>query len=490
MIVTEDSPQSPVKDSSTPLLGGAGASSAPPAYAPRGAGLSPGSSQVPYTPYQPTHAQPTHTLRREGESAGQRFCKAFLIAFGVWILLTMLFGSIADSGRISQAGHFEYPIPPGVEAGESCETSWSGELKHPGFTSYPYSASTSFHFSLPSKNLLLLSKGDLSNGNLKITTSDSADKVSVNVTVNYHKTAVRDAAKVCFIQRNDGESGVGIFTPLRWRSRSHTDRLAFDVQLVLPRALINALSTDVNNFSHDVDNLLGVLGFGDLALKATNGRIQAKALSATTAALSTTNGAVSLDSLIATTVAVRSSNAPISGAYVVADSLALQTTNGRIDVAVTVSANGGKSTKDVALRTTNSALDAVINLYDDKAGKFDIVTETTNGALSAKIAAAPLDSTIVLKAKTSNHRASVELPATYEGSFSVATSNAAVVVEESNSGAQDPACTVWGNCRTRTVHTTNVTKRSAAGHVHWDEKNADRGKVTLATTNGRASLSL
>ncbi|KAJ7645902.1 hypothetical protein DFH06DRAFT_579466 [Mycena polygramma] len=488
MIITEDTPQSPGKDSSTPLLGGAGGSSAsaPPAYAPRGAGPSPlGSSQVPYTPYQPVHTQPAHTQRREGESAGQRFCKAFLVAFGVWILLTMLFGSIADSG----VGHFEYPIPPGVDAGD-CETSWSGELKHPGFTSYPYSASTSFRFSLPSKSLLLLSKGDLSNGNLKITTSDSADKVSVNVTVNYHKSAVRDAAKICFIQRNDGESGVGIFTPLRWRSRSHTDRLSFDVELVLPRALINALSTDVNNFSHDIDNLLGVLGFGDLALKATNGRIQAKALSANTAALSTTNGAVSLDSLIATTVAVRSSNAPISGAYVVADSLALQTTNGRIDAAVTVSVNGAKSTKDVALRTTNSALDAVINLYDDKAGKFDIVTETTNGALSTKIAAAPLDSTIVLKAKTSNHRASVALPATYEGSFSVATSNAAVVVEDSNSEAQDPACTVWGECRTRTVHTTSVTKRSAAGHVHWDEKNANRGKVTLATTNGRASLSL
>lgn len=96
MIITDDTPKSPVK-ASTPLLSGASGSGAPPAYVPRdGAGPTPiNAVQAPYAAYQPVYTQ-----QRGGghQSAGRRFCLAFLVAFGIWILASALLGSIIDEG--------------------------------------------------------------------------------------------------------------------------------------------------------------------------------------------------------------------------------------------------------------------------------------------------------------------------------------------------------------------------------------------------------
>lgn len=92
MIITDNTPQSPVKDSA-PLLGGASGSGAPPpAYsAARDAGPTPiGAAGAPYPVYPTVYAQPR-------ESAARRFCMAFLVAFGIWILASALLGSILDN---------------------------------------------------------------------------------------------------------------------------------------------------------------------------------------------------------------------------------------------------------------------------------------------------------------------------------------------------------------------------------------------------------
>lgn len=95
---------------------------------------------------------------------------------------------------------------------DRCVTAWpSKKKKNDGVAFYPYSVSTSFKLPLPSKTLLLLSNGALSNGRLKVTESSEITDVQVNVTVKYFSTAVRDSAKVCVIERYKGESGVGIF---------------------------------------------------------------------------------------------------------------------------------------------------------------------------------------------------------------------------------------------------------------------------------------
>ncbi|KAF7362448.1 hypothetical protein MVEN_00592400 [Mycena venus] len=494
MIITDNTPQSPVKDSSqtTPLLGDASGSNPPPAYS------TPPPTQAGPTPIGNTYAayQPVYTpgQLRLGESAGQRFCKAFLVAFGVWILASALLGSITASGAFEDYG--PYPIPGDVETNH-CVTAWSGDIKNPTFPFFPYSAATSFEFSLPSKTLVLLHKGGISNGHLKIrSSSEVTDKVRVNVKVNYYKAAVRDTAQVCLIERSKGESGVGIFTPKPWRSPPSTDRLSFDVELILPRAKsvlnINALSTDVNNFSHDIDSLDGFY-FNNLSLTVSNGEIQAAYLGSEKIALTTSNGNVAVDSLVAPVATLRSTNGGVSGTYAVVDSLDLQTSNGVVDVAVTFTGGRShKSTKELTLHTTNNALNYIVNLgaASDKTGAFRVKADTSNGKLTGEIVSAPLNSVLAIDTSTTNSQASLTLPSTYEGGFQVATSNAPVLVKRVDLNEQDPACDYKQNCkgRTRSFKTTTVTKRSVTGYVHWDKKNANRGKVSLTSSNGATTL--
>jgi hypothetical protein len=142
-----------------------------------------------------------------------------------------------------------------------------------------------------------------------------------------------------------------------------------------------------------------------------------------------------------------------------------------------------------------SALHCVVNLLAPilgQAGTFHIRAHTLNAPLQAEIASAPLDSVLTVDAKTSNRVASVALPSTYEGSFEVVTSNAPATFERVNPGARDPACERDETCsgRSRSVRATAAKRSSVAGTAYWDQKNADRGKVSLTSSNGPATLYL
>ncbi|KAJ7798637.1 hypothetical protein B0H14DRAFT_3492331 [Mycena olivaceomarginata] len=493
MIVTEDTPNSPTKsDSTTPLLGNASGSNPPPAYSPPAgparAGPTPIGTQIPYAPYQPAYTPGQQ--RRVGEPAGPRFWKAFFVAFGVWLLATALFGSMADSG--SHVDYYEYPIPSDVVT-DNCVTTWS-EAQNP--IGFPYSASTSFKFPVPSKTLLLLSKGGLSAGHLKITSSSETTDVRVKVTVKYHKHAVRDTAKSALLSAPMARAAWAFSlytqTPQPWRSRSNTDRLSFDVELILPVGDIYALSTDVSNFSHDVDHLSGV-HFDGISLKGSNAHIQAKVLAAGNITLTTSNAAIGLETLLARSATVRSSNGRITGTYAVDDSLDIRTSNGHIDVVASIN-NGtdSKKTKDITLRTSNSPLDYTIDLGPTagKAGTFRVKTETSNAKLTGRIASAPLNSAIMVNAKSSNDATSLLLPITYEGTFELSTSNAGILVDQLNPKERDPACGADAECkgRNRSLHMTNISKRSATGSVFWDKENENRGKVVVTTSNNPVTV--
>jgi hypothetical protein len=103
MIITEPAPKSPDK-TTTPLLGGAGGSGAPPPYAPSGsAQAGPTPIGAPHVAYG--HYQAAYTTPRGGQhgSACRRFTLAFLMALGIWVLLSTLLGSIVvdGGGRVS-----------------------------------------------------------------------------------------------------------------------------------------------------------------------------------------------------------------------------------------------------------------------------------------------------------------------------------------------------------------------------------------------------
>ena len=75
---------------------------------------------------------------------------------------------------------------------------------------------SSFDLALPSENLLAISRGHWSSGVLNVVTSpeQAQDTATVRVEVKYFREEIRDLAKVCYITREEGEKGVGIFVSL------------------------------------------------------------------------------------------------------------------------------------------------------------------------------------------------------------------------------------------------------------------------------------
>nr|GAT51526.1 predicted protein [Mycena chlorophos] len=491
MIINETAPKTPPK-TTTPLLGEA--SAAPPAYAPRNA-PNPVTQVPPAGPY--VTYQPAGLVQRQTETARRRFIKALLVAVGIWLLASAFFGSIFTGRRthrnLQAIGTMSgYPVPGGVDLHE-CTTEWTAGPYTPS-SSTPYSSFTAFNFSLPSKALLLLSKGDLSAGHLRVSTGYK-DQVEVKVTVHYNEEPVRDLAKVCLIKREENEGGVGIFTP-RWRggSRPWNYRLSFDVELVLPisktsaQRFVNTLLTDVNNFSQDLE-IWESFTFGNLTLQGSNGRIQSPGtLVAHEATLKTSNAKVEIRRLQSYAVSVQSTNGPITGTYETTGPLYLKTSNGKIDVGVTVKSEGDSESIPLTMITSNAALSAGIELRSSsrQGGTFPVKAQTSNHALALSFNELPIDATLSLDGKTSNSRANVSLPTTYEGKFSVVTSNAPADVQRRNKNEPDPK----GAKRTRTLTFDSVSKTRTKGTVHWDKDNANRGDVAVRSSNGPVTLVL
>ncbi|KAJ6576462.1 hypothetical protein DFH09DRAFT_914485, partial [Mycena vulgaris] len=347
---------------------------------------------------------------------------------------------------------------------------------HPSSESFPYSAEVSFEFPLPSQTLLLLSQGELSAGDLLVTTSSAVNTgtARVHITVNYHKNTVRDAARVSVIKRNADESGVGIFTPTNWSSHTGTDSLKFNVILTLPQGAasalwINNLTTDVSNFSHELDSLKDVVKFGEISLRGSNGPISVK-------------------HFVALSASLRSSNGPISGNYHVSDSLDIRTSNGPVKVAVDINSGDSNASNTLTIRTSNGAVESIINLGTSSGtgGNFRVKTDNSNGPLTTQVVSCPVDGVLSLEAKTSNSPASVTLPPTYEGGFTLTTSNAGADVRRLAPNEQDPA----GQGRQRVLEMKKATGSKSAGAVYWDKKHIHRGGVTLKSSNGSVSIHL
>ncbi|KAJ7475868.1 hypothetical protein FB451DRAFT_1397262 [Mycena latifolia] len=385
-------------------------------------------------------------------------------------------------------GQYTYSLPPGVDL-VNYASQWPAK-EPPVSASFPYSAEVSFEFLLPSETLLLLSQGALSAGYLHVTTSSavSPGSAQVHVIVNYHDDAVRDAVKVGLIKRNDGESGIGIFTPTNWVGYANTDRLYFNVKLTLPQSnpYINNFTTDLHNFAHNIDPLKGVVNIGEIFLKGSHREIIVKSLTALKATFSTSNGAVVADHLVALNATVRSSNGPISGDFYVSDSLDLRTSNGAIKATVGINAGDSNASSTLTMRTSNNVIESIVNLETTSCagGNFRIKAETSNGPCATQIASLPVDAVLSLDARTSNSPIYVTLPPTYEGDFALSTSNAMADVRRLTPNEPDPA----GQGRRRALEIMTGNSSKAAGGVYWSRKNISRGDVTLKSSNGTVTI--
>ncbi|CAK5279697.1 unnamed protein product [Mycena citricolor] len=494
MIITEDTPASPVK-ATTPLLpntaNGASGSAPPPAYSARqpGAPSPPGPIY-----YQAVYPTPNAMQSSPPEPTWKRFAKAFVVAVLIWSLFGALVRSMSEKSLIGRGA--SYPIPPEVSTNR-CVSQWglSEVTRNPPFSTYAYAATKTFKFPVPDATLLLLSKGALSAGRLHVS-AGTGDEVQVRVTVDYDEKTVRDLAKICMVEREAGEAGLGIFTPKYWRTYGRFPRLFFRVELVLPRGVshVNALETDVSNFAHDVDLFAGLIEFGTLNLGGSNGDIHTQSVRAGNASLTTSNGKIVADRLVSPTIKLKSSNSQVSGQFVASESFNLDTSNGKVIVDLTMNSDDPSVAKKVSIYTSNHELDALIKLSTPSGtgGIFPVDVATSNGKLSAKILSAPIDTTLRVNARTSNALAVLELPATYEGTFEVATSNAATAVHQANPDVPDPKCRRRGpSCgRSRQLVTRMHSKGTVAGSVYWDRENEARGEAVLKSSNGPAAIYL
>ncbi|KAJ7510499.1 hypothetical protein B0H11DRAFT_1959357 [Mycena galericulata] len=401
---------------------------------------------------------------RDANSTSRRFWLVLLSVFGISLAISAVFRGISLGNDALNYYRGEYPNLPDITA-DCSATTWPENEKKSPHLSFPYFAEVSLD--------------------------------RVHIAVHYYKKYVRDKAKICLVDRKDGESGVGIFTPKYWRSRSRSDRLYFEVVLTLPEGTsplyINRLATYVSNFSHDLDSLKDIINFGEITLKGSNGKIHARTIGAENATFTTSNAAVSADYLLAQRTLVRTSNAAVSGQYFATDSIDLITSNGAIRADVALNASDSKETKRLTMRTSNHAIQSTIDLATSSGsgGSFSVKVYTSNGLLAPRLASAPLDSVLALDARTSNSRAVVTLPSTYEGDLAVSTSNAVPAINF-DSHKQDPRCNDQPDCesRKRVLDSRVVTKGRAAGSVYWDRENRHRGRVTVQTANAAASISI
>jgi hypothetical protein len=208
----------------------------PPAY-------NAGPSHVVYKPYQPG-GYDEQDERWATRAARRRFLRAFLVAGGIWLLIGMLSGSIADLSRWRHSHNVRFlasqnhnapqtnlkfmqgssgsPSPPSSEVGwpeasdghiDQCVRGggWSDARPYPG--DHERRIRTTF-FQLPmnADHLFLLSRGAISHGSVDIVQGHHSDAdAHVEVSVIYWLQDMLEKASVCRLSREGSEHGVGIF---------------------------------------------------------------------------------------------------------------------------------------------------------------------------------------------------------------------------------------------------------------------------------------
>jgi hypothetical protein len=164
----------------------------------------------------------------------------------------------------------------------------------------------------------------------------------------------------------------------------------------------------------------------------------------------------------------------------------VRTSNAKIEVVVNMNSSNHKGILE--MRNTNgyvyrlvydkftvlttlilfSRIEADINLISDSGdAQNDLFTTssiTSNGENLLNVKSLPYKSSLNLEAKSSNKQVQVKLPDTFEGQFTLSTSNAAPVLQRNERSERDPA----GQGRTRQVVYKSVMKNWRQGNVYWE----------------------
>ncbi|KAF5341856.1 hypothetical protein D9611_001113 [Ephemerocybe angulata] len=300
--------------------------------------------------------------------------------------------------------------------------------------------------------------------------------------------------------RRSGERGVGIFTPVHLcRCVACLRSVRVKTVIIFPQGehlsplWIKELETDVDNTNLAIDVDKKYLCFDHLKLCATNGDVYSIApMCMTEGFVKTESGDISGTFIATRNLAIKTSNGSIKGRYISSGSLDISTTNGPIQEATFVLENKDASkANELRLETSNGPIDADIYLEGDtRNAKYEITAKTSSGALDMSVKAMPVDSTLIFSGKTSNDSAYLSLPAEYQGSFNVRTSNdRADLVKSTRRDPKGAGRTwVWWSSSPRN------SKTIVSGLSYWPDGRGDldvpNGSVTLSTSNAKATLEL
>jgi len=405
------------------------------------------------------------------ESPVWRFWKAFGVAVLIWFLFAAFTHSFADMAFNHSRPH---RVSPEAHDGivHQCFTGSNWTLSDGGLSYFPHSAEVFLELPVDSDAIYLFTRGSQQSGHVDIVQSTTpTNTVGVQVRVSYYDRNALDHINVCRLERRENEHGIGILTPAFSYFPGSGQQLRFEVKIVLPAGKngdalhVTSFETETSNYSQDVADIWNTVSFDRMSLRTSNGHVNAK-------------------SITAEDVVIRSSNGGIKGHFNSDSSIKLITSNGAIQASVSLLNHENAKPSELKMTTSNGKIEATVDLITDSGlgGIFDVETRTSNGAVSLEYTDMPLNAALTSGTRSSNAATTVKLHRAFEGSFEVATSNAAAILKELP--VEDPS----GQGRRRVVTQTHEKYR-ARGSAYWSDSSREtEGRATVTTSNGRVEL--
>jgi len=441
------------------------------------------SSSPPPPPYQATSPYVSAADFAEiEEPARRRFVRAFLIAISIWAVAGILISSAVELRRSAPWGNIDIPEIDDEDGNIDRCVPWTSATS-PEHPRLPTLASGTWsraiiNLSADADDLYFIARGARASGTLYVSESHTTKDVSVTVYANHDGTESFPSASVCRLSQNDEKLGVGIFhTPQRWRIPWPGDRRnpRFVVEVGLPSGhgtvrYVPSFRADVPMFALAIGDLMG-FRFGHFALTSSDSPVSVEGVFADSLKVHTTNGA-------------------IRGTFNTSDSLTLNTTNLPISVRIGAENGGSGKPTDVLMQTDNILIEADISLTSKSSsgmgGTFGVHAHTTNGHIKIGYECAPVDSVLNFDARSTNAPVHVVLSPTYEGTFSLKTTNSRAVLDQPRN-VEDPS----GRGRKRLLSSHSPNKQVVYGELKWlpSRRDGHAGSVDIATTNDFVQLS-
>ncbi|KAJ3894702.1 hypothetical protein GG344DRAFT_73850 [Lentinula edodes] len=338
-----------------------------------------------------------------------------------------------------------------------------------------------FELPIDSELLFLVARGPSINGNVNITQSDEeGDSAVVSIRTHYDDKTLLDSIKLCDVVTREGGNGVGLLSSPPHPHR-HMHNIYFDINVAFPKhsenspLVVSDFRTEMHGiFGHQVANLSEAIVFNSVSLTGAYKPVK-------------------VNSLQAHSVRIESPHSPIEGNFTVRKSLRLSTANARINITANLlNDETDEDMTELIMNTANSPIEASVSLFSVDAGEitssggaFRVRARNANSPVKVAFPTAPINSTVVLDAKTAVAPLDVQMHGTFEGAFTVHTTpfdKRVVVAEE----GLDPE----GKGRKRNLIFDRYTGGISEGTVFWGqgEPGKQRGSVRLDTVSGQVSL--